>query len=240
MICLFTDFGAHDPYVGQVHRAIRAVASGAAIVDLFHNLPRYNIRAAAYLAAHYCPPSAGTVFCCVVDPGVGGLRAGLILEIGESLYVGPDNGLFEILLRRNRVGSIKRIDWQPKNLSNSFHGRDVFAPVAARLFLNQAVETSAFSPARFPEWPDDAAEILYMDHYGNAITGMRASGLDPDQSIVVSGNTVLHADTFSDVPLRHAFWYENANGLVEIAANQGSAARMLGLQTGSPVSVSRR
>jgi len=240
MICLFTDFGLHDPYVGQMHRAIRTVSPDIPIVDLFHNLPEFNIRSAAYLAAHYCPPGTGNIYCCVVDPGVGGSRAAVIIEMENSLYVGPDNGVFEILMRRFAIGSVRRINWRPSVLSSSFHGRDLFAPVAARLFLGQTVETSDFLPARFPQWPDTAAEILYIDHYGNAITGIEAGACADDHVFNINGTSIARANTFSDVPAQQPFWYQNANGLIEFAVNQESAARMLNLQIGSPVLLDQR
>lgn len=237
MICLFTDFGACDLYVGQMHQAIRRQAPEGAVIDLFHSAPAFNVRAGAYLAAHYCPPIAGAVYCCIVDPGVGGPRAAAVIDIDGCFYVGPDNGLFEILMRRFPVRSARRITWKPESMSSTFHGRDLFAPVAARLSLNQPVEAEAFQPRRFGEWPDDADEIIYIDHYGNAITGMHASKVDVDQIMFAGGTAVAHANSFGEVPLREAFWYENANGLVEIAVNQGSADRMLNLQVGSPVRI---
>jgi len=95
-------------------------------------------------------------------------------------------------------------------------------------------------PARFPQWPDTAAEILYIDHYGNAITGIEAGACADDHVFNINGTSIARANTFSDVPAQQPFWYQNANGLIEFAVNQESAARMLNLQIGSPVLLDQR
>ena len=88
---------------------------------------------------------------------------------------------------------------------------------------------------RQPDWPDDLAQVIYLDHFGNAMTGLRAASLKPGQKIRVNAEMLTQARTFGDLPLGQAFWYENANGLAEIAVNQGSAARQLNLALGSAV-----
>lgn len=229
MILLFTDFSHLDPYVGQMHRAIRRIDSRVPVVDLFHAVPSFNHRAAAYLLPRYCPPVAGEIYCCVVDPGVGGERAALKVTCNGCHYLGPDNGLFELLLRAHTC-KVERIDWRPEELSASFHGRDLFAPVAALIHQGKEFDTSPVEPSRFPGWPDDLKEIVYFDHYGNAITGCRASSVDRQAGLEIAGKTLKYSETFSKVPIGFAFWYENSNGLVEIAVNQGSAMAVLGLK----------
>jgi len=228
MILLFTDFSHRDPYIGQLHRAIYRVDASLPVVDLFHSVPDFDIRAAAYLLPQYCPPENGAVYCCVIDPGVGGERAPLIVRYGDSYYVGPDNGLFEILLRRHNC-QVSCIDWVPDRLSDSFHGRDLFAPVAAKLAKSIPVATTPIEPDRFPDWPDDLDRILYIDHYGNAITGRRAEVTDKSRALIIEGQEIAFARTFADVPVGQAFWYENSNGLVEIAVNRGRAANLPGI-----------
>jgi len=236
MILLFTDFGFTDPYIGQMHREIIKFKADTPVVDLFHNVPAFNIKAAAYLLAAYCPPVRDSVYCCVVDPGVGGRRAALAIEIDGCWYVGPDNGLFEILCRRSEART-EEISWRPDTLSNSFHGRDLFAPVAARLNAGQVVDTRPIRPIRFPGWHDELDEILYVDHYGNLICGRRGETIDDDAIIECAGKQIAYARIFSD--LAGLFWYRNANGLIEIAANQESAARILGVGVGDQVAVSK-
>lgn len=238
MIALFTDFGLIDPYVGQLHAVLAREAPGTPVIDLFHAVPRFDIRAGAYLLPAYSrefPPD--TVFVCVVDPGVGGTRRPLILWADERWYVGPDNGLFHILARRAGQSECRVIRWQPPHLSPSFHGRDLFAPVAASLVRGALPdsEPTTLTPPMDSPWPDDLAEILYIDRYGNGITGLRAADVHRDRMLKVGDISLRYARVFSEAPPHTPFWYENANGLVEIAANQGSAATLLGLKVGEHV-----
>ena len=240
MIALFTDFGLHGPYTGQMKAVLHQMAPGVPVIDLFADAPAGNPKAAAYLLAAYAAwfPT-GTIFLCVVDPGVGGERPPLIIEADERWYVGPGNGLFELVQRR--ASSVRRWDitWQPERLSASFHGRDLFAPVAAMLARGDAPPGRARSDAsdRKPDWPDDLAEIVYVDHYGNAMTGLRAAPLPAGSRLAAAGGILDRARTFSDLPVGAAFWYENSNGLVEIAVNQGRADRSLGLSIGTLVAI---
>jgi S-adenosylmethionine hydrolase len=236
MIVLFTDFGLEGPYTGQMKAVLHRMAPEAAVVDLFADAPRDPKPASYLLAAHAAWFPASAVFLCVVDPGVGGMRPPLIVEADGRRYVGPGNGLFEPLLRRAGEARLWEITWQPEHLSASFHGRDLFAPVAAMLALGDPPpRRPRDDPAdRRPGWPDDLAEVVYVDRYGNAMTGLRASGLG--QSRLLAGGRVLErVRTFGDVPRGAAFWYENSNGLAEIAVNQGRADHALGLEIGSPV-----
>lgn len=237
MIALYTDFGVTDPYVGQLHVVLARDAPGVAVVDLFHSVPNFDIRAGAYLLpalSGACPP--GTTFVCIVDPGVGGERRPLILRADGRTYVGPDNGLFHVLQKRAQQSECHVIDWRPAQLSASFHARDLFAPVAA-LLARGATPASTPTPPTPPrgEWPDDLPVIVYIDHYGNAITGLRAQRFDRSRQLRVGGRTVRYARVYAEVKPGEVFWYENANGLVEIAMNQGSCASALGLAPGAPV-----
>jgi S-adenosyl-L-methionine hydrolase (adenosine-forming) len=240
MIALFTDFGLAGPYTGQLKAVLAQRAPGVAVVDLFADLPAGKPRPAAYLLAAYAPWfPPGTVFLAVVDPGVGSARRAVVVEADGRLFVGPDNGLFELVWRRAGDARGWEIVWRPQTLSASFHGRDLFAPVAARLALAGPDRETlrAAEIARVPDWPDDLAEIVYIDHFGNAVTGMRARALPTAAQLTAEGRMVPRARTFSDVPSGAAFWYENANGLAEIAVNGGRADAALGLAVGSPVRV---
>jgi S-adenosylmethionine hydrolase len=243
MIALFTDFGVQDPYVGQLHAVLAREAPGQTVIDLFHGVPAFNVRAAAYLLPALAGgfPS-GTVFVCVVDPGVGGTRRAVALRADERWYVGPDNGLFEIVARRAASAESREIRWRPERLSASFHGRDLFAPVAAQLALDKSVASAAceLGPPPDAPWPDELAEIVYIDRYGNAVTGLRAATLTSDAALVAAGREIRSARVFSDVPAGTAFWYENSSGLAEIAVNRGPAAAALGLEPGDGVEVRRR
>ena len=239
MIALFTDFGVAGPYTGQMKAAIYREHPEAVVVDLLADAPGCNPRAAAYLLAALAPAfPAGTVFLCVVDPGVGNpSRRPAALSIDGQWFVGPDNGLFNVVAARGRTARWWDIDWRPARLSASFHGRDLFAPVAARLARGEAPPGTAVAVDEriMPAWPDDLGEIVYIDHFGNAMTGMRAAKVDEARRLRLKGIDVAHARTFSAVPVGEAFWYENANGLVEVAVNQGSAALKLHLAIGDGI-----
>jgi S-adenosyl-L-methionine hydrolase (adenosine-forming) len=238
MIALFTDFGLHGPYTGQMKAVLHQMAPCVPIVDLFADAPVGNPRASAYLLAAYAPWfPVRTVFLCVVDPGVGGTRPALILEADGRWYVGPGNGLFELVRRRAEETHDWDIDWNPERLSASFHGRDLFAPVAGMLARGEPPpgRPREYGADRRPDWPDDLREVVYVDHFGNAMIGVRAATLPPNASLAAAGRVVTRARTFSDLPPSAAFWYENSNGLAEIAVNQGRADRELGLVIGTPV-----
>ena len=240
MIVLFTDFGLHGPYAGQMKAVLAQMAPGIAVIDLFADAPVGNPKPSAYLLAAYAPWfPAGTVFLCVVDPGVGGTRPAIILEIDDRWYVGPGNGLFELVQRRAGTAQCFDIAWKPERLSSSFHGRDLFAPVAAMLARGERPpgEPRKNNVDRRPKWTDDLAEIVYVDHFGNAMTGLRATMLPEGTRLATSGQVLERANTFSDLLPGGAFWYENANGLAEIAVNQGRADRVLGLTIGTPVTI---
>ena len=240
MIALFTDFGSQDPYVGQLHAVLARHAPGVAVIDLFHHVPSYDIRAGAYLLPAYISVFPDeTIFVCVVDPGVGGERRPVLLRTDNSWFVGPDNGLFQILARRAASHECFAIDWRPDNLSHSFHGRDLFVPVAAMLACGEKPDVTPvdLSLHQDSEWPDDLAEVVYIDHFGNATSGYRANKLPHGAQIEISGSLLRRATTFADVAPGEAFWFENANGLVEFAVNQGCASDLLSLHTSSSFTI---
>jgi len=240
MIALFTDFGLAGPYTGQVKAVLEREAPGVPVIDLFADAPAGTPKSAAYLLAAYSAWfDAGTVFLCVVDPGVGSARAPVMLEADGRLFVGPGNGLFEIVQRRARHARISEITWRPPALSATFHGRDLFAPVAARLARGEASpgEPRDASWSRQADWPDDLAEVVYIDHYGNAMTGLRAAMLDDDTRLAIAGRVLNRGRFFGERVSGEVFWYENSNGLAEIAVNQGRADEVLKLRIGSAVTV---
>lgn len=241
MIVLFTDFGLSGPYSGQVKAVLRREAPHIDVIDLFADAPALDPRRAAYLLAAYAtefPP--GTIFLCVVDPGVGGERRPCIVAADGRWFVGPANGLFELVIRRSsQPARWWHITWRPPRLTPTFHGRDLFAPVAARLAHDQVPlgREGPIDEIREPTWPDDLSEIIYVDVYGNAMTGLRASRVPADARLTAGGHTLVRAETFSAVPPGTGFWYENANGLAEVAVNGGRAVDRLGLVVGTPVTV---
>ena len=240
MFILFTDFGLNGPYLGQVKAVLHSAVPETPVIDLFADAPVFDPRASAYLLAAYAPPlPAESVVIAVVDPGVGSDRAALALQADKKWYLGPDNGLLSIVSRRSEQVEAWRITWRPAVLSASFHGRDLFAPVAAQLMRGadppgEPMEADEMVGA---DWPEHLPAVIYIDVYGNVMTGLRAGQLGWKVQLEVSGRRLRRARTFSDVPTGEAFWYENANGLAEIAVNQGHAGRNLALKIGDPVQI---
>ena len=237
MIVLFTDFGLEGPYIGQVETVLHQQAPGIPVINLFSDLAPFDIQGAAYLLPAYTAGfDKGTVFLCVVDPGVGSERPGVVVKADGCWYVGPDEGMFELVLRRARTVECHVLP-EVKDAAPSFHGRDVFAPAAAFIARNGRLPEGC-SPCelrRYPDWPDDLARVLYIDRFGNAITGLRSAMLANAAILTVAGQDLKRATTFSDVAEGEAFWYENSSGLVEIAVNQGRASELPGLDVGTPV-----
>lgn len=240
MIVLYTDFGVGGPYVGQLHAVLERDAPGVKVVDLLHSVPAFDVRAGAYLLAALARNiPVGAVVVAVVDPEVGGERAAVIVQADDRRYVGPDNGLLELVWRRAQQRTCHRIRWQPSVIAPSFHGRDLFAPVAARLVrgVDVAAEPASLRELPATQWPDDLPRIVYVDHYGNAVTGVRAGTLGAKTALRVNGKSLYRSRVFADVPRGAAFWYENSSGLAEIAVNQGDAAALLGLHVGTEIGI---
>jgi Uncharacterized conserved protein len=236
MIVLFTDYGLEGPYTGQVKAVIHRDAPGLPVFDLFADLPPFDSQAAAYLLAAYAASfPLGCVFLCVIDPGVGSDRAAVALEADGRWFVGPDNGVFEFVIRRAATPAAGwRLTYAPDRVSATFHGRDIFAPVAAAIAVGAPIAGERNDDIiRFPEWPDDLAEIVYIDRFGNAITGCRAGSIAGNATLIAGGRKILRAKTFSSVQKGEAFWYENSNGMAEIALNGGRADAALGISVGS-------
>ena len=240
MIVLFTDFGPGGPYTGQMKAVLARAAPGVPVIDLVDDLPACEPEPCAYLLAAFAPAfPPGAVFVCVVDPGVGSERTPVALSAGGRWYVGPDNGLLAIVSRRAGDARWFTLTWRPEELSASFHGRDLFAPVAAMLARGKPVPGAPLDAAATvgTDWPDDRAAIVYVDPYGNAMTGLRAACLPRGAAIAAGGRRLGRLRTFSDAAPGAAFWYENANGLAEIAVNRGRADHVLGLTVGTPVRI---
>lgn len=243
MIVLFTDFGARGPYTGQMTAVLHAAAPGTPVVDLMAHAPACDARASAYLLAACSRPfPADTVFLAVVDPGVGSSRLPCVVHADDRWFVGPGNGLFELVMRRASRARCWQIDWRPPQLSATFHGRDLFAPVAARLARGETPPCAFLSELagdalRRPDWPDDLARILYFDSYGNAISGLRAEKVAASARVRIGTLAIASARTFSDVAVGQPFWYENADGLLEIAVNRGRAAGLPGITLGAELSI---
>lgn len=236
-IALLTDFGLVDPYVGAMKGVLASLAPGAPVLDVTHGVPPQDVRVGAlFLDAAWPWFPEGTVFVCVVDPGVGTRRRPIVARAAGRLFVGPDNGLLG-LLPDPEVREITA-PWGHPSPSRTFHGRDLFAPVAARLAGGAAFEDVGplvTDPVRvlLPVPVDGAGEVLYVDHYGNAVTNL--AGVDGGVVRVREVRApVVH--TYAAAGPGEAVALTGSTGRLEIAVRDGHAARELGLAPGTPVS----
>lgn len=234
-VALLTDFGA-GPYVGQMQLLFSGLAAAVPVVSLIADLPAYRPELASYLLnglARRMPDR--TLYACVVDPGVGTDRDLLLARCGDAWWLAPDNGLLVPLLRQRTGSQVLRVRWRPAWMSASFHGRDLFMPVAARLANGDWLEST---PVGLDElinahWPAETWRVCYVDSFGNLILGVDANRVSPTAALEAGGHRLKPARTFADVAPGEAFWYCNAFGLVELAVNQGRADERLGLGLGS-------
>jgi S-adenosylmethionine hydrolase len=257
MITLTTDFGLADAFVGTMKGVILSIARQATIVDITHEVPPQDIASGALLleeAYSYFPE--GAIHVCIVDPGVGSSRAALAIQTERYTFVGPDNGLFEPVLARERIVRVIRLsnlEYQLSPVSATFHGRDIFAPAAAHLENGIAVERLGdAAPQRqglalpAPVRHADRLEIhvLRIDRFGNAITDLTRTEYDMWNNAgkvirVETGAQTISGlwSTFSDVPRGEAVAYFGSGGRLELAVHGGSAAAELGLTPGAELSV---
>ena len=240
MIVLFTDFGLGGPYVGQIKARLAEQAPAQMVVDLLHEVPDYNPHAGAHLLAAFAggfPP--GSVFLAVVDPGVGTSRDAVVAMADGRWYVGPDNGLLSLVAARNADTRLWRITWRPDDLSPTFHGRDVFAVIAAAIARGEFPETRLVKIDKLQvEFdPGELPRVIYIDHYGNAWVGVR--NVPEDARVSAAGELFKHNESFGFVGKGEGFWFNNSAGLLELAVNRGNAAATYGLKVGDPVQVQR-
>jgi S-adenosylmethionine hydrolase len=261
IVALLTDFGTRDPYVGATKGAILAACPAATVVDIAHDLPAHDVNEAAYcLSAAFRAFPGGTVFLAVVDPGVGSDRRGLAIEAGGYRFVGPDNGIFSLVLAElpePRVHELTNSGLFRYEVSPTFHARDIFAPVAGYLARGGAVEDvgpAIQDPVVFPAEPlrrVDAGEwegaVMQTDRFGNLTTSFGAAemaavldvvGGDPTEVVVLVEGVVLPlVRAYSEVSEGETCALMGSSGRLEVAVNLGSAAGLLGAQRGTPVRV---
>lgn len=239
MLVLYTDFGWSGPYVGQMKTVLIRGAPGVPIIDLMHDAPVWRPDVGGQLLTALVQQiPVRSVVLGVVDPGVGTARDALIARGGDRWFVGPDNGLFAGVL----AGSEARA-WRlpvPAGASPSFHGRDVFAPAAASL----ATGTMPRGAQPVEGWvgkgaAPDRKRILYIDHFGNAMTGLEATDIAGCNGLCCAGREIPLRSTFGDVGDGAALCYVNSIGLVEIAVNRRRAAEVLGIAPGDAVALMR-
>ena len=256
VIALITDFGLADPYVGMMKAAILEIVPGAAVIDLSHDVRPQAIRQGAFLLAAslpFLPQDAITV--AVVDPGVGTDRHPLALRIGRRWLVGPDNGLFSRVWNSTpsdsrRAYLLNRPEYWRPVVSDTFHGRDIFAPVAAHLALGVDISRLASpvvqiqaTPATGPEQAADGAwrlTIEHVDHFGNLVTNLAAADIpSPSDSLTfaIGGETAIGIGSHYDRSDRLIALIGSLDYL-ELAAPSGSAAEITGATIGDAIIMS--
>lgn len=240
MISLLTDFGTADYFVGAVKGAILSINAAAVIVDITHEIPPQDVAAGAFtLLAAYKSFPARTIHVAVVDPGVGSTRRPIIVSANEQFLVGPDNGLFTYIYDREPSHQIFRVTadrfFRP-DPSTTFHGRDIFAPVAAALSNGVAVEEfgAEITDAVRLSSLESPLRIIHIDHFGNCVTNITRDR--SPREIVVKGRTISEFREFYGAGARKslfAIW--GSAGFLEISVNGGSAAQVLGAKVGEAV-----
>ena len=260
IITLLTDFGASDVFVGSMKGVILGINPLAHIVDLTHDIPAHNVRAAAYLlhsAARYFPP--GTIHVAVVDPGVGSERRPLLVFTMEQYFIAPDNGLLTRILAAGIDVEIRELTNKQYFLGpigSTFHGRDAFAPAAAWLSRGEPIETFGpevkniirFEIAR-PRQENDSllGEVQHIDGFGNLITNISRedlisfSGADQlDRVQVRIAETRIHGllRFYADAPPNTLEALINSDGWLELFCHQARATDFVGAKIGDPVEVS--
>ena len=245
IVTLLTDFGTADSYVAELKGVILSAVPDATLVDISHSIAPGDVRAAAYVldrAWRSFPP--GSVHLAVVDPGVGTTRAALALEVNGHRFVGPDNGLFSFVMRDAPVTAVLLAE--PDGAAPTFHGRDIFAPAAARLAAGEPIGSLGppFSgiPERlatrepYHEGKVLIGEVIYVDRFGTLVTNFTSENMPDYASLEIEGVEIGHLRrTFADVPTGVLLAYLGSDGHVEIAVRDGAAARKLGIGVGGRV-----
>ena len=259
VITLTTDFGLRDPYVASMKGVILSICPEARVVDISHEVPKFDVRAGALIMAQAAPWfPAGTVHVGVVDPGVGTARRAIVVVSEHYVFVGPDNGLLMLAAKRDGLRTVYAIENEElmlDKISRTFHGRDIFAPVAAR--IASGLEPSevgpevgdyvmpSFAEPRI-EGPRALGEVMYIDGFGNIITNISEEFLA--KLGLGDGSYLRIRIGDEDLELRLCSAYGEAGpgellaivdswGMLEIAINLGNAARELGVKPGQAVAV---
>jgi S-adenosyl-L-methionine hydrolase (adenosine-forming) len=259
ILALLTDFGTRDHYVGAMKGAILGVAPAAQIVDITHEIPPGDVEGAAFaLAAAHAAFPPGTAFAVVVDPGVGTGRRGLAVAAGPYLFVGPDNGVFSLVLDRHPDARVHALEnaalWRPQ-VAATFHGRDVFGPVAAHLAGGVPLEACGprladpvrlpFPPVRTVGSTQWEGAIVHVDRFGNLISCITAEalagmiGADGDVVVGAGGAVAPLVRTYGDVAPGEPCALIGSSGLLEFALRDGSASEVLGAARGDVLRVRR-
>jgi len=258
-ITFLSDYGLADEFVGVVKSVIRSIAPDVAVIDLTHEIEPHDVRGAGLTLARSAQYLAPGIVLAVVDPGVGSDRRAVAVEVGEgqSVLVGPDNGLLAAAVAMvggaDRAVALTNPDYQLPAPGPTFAGRDVFAPAAAHLCngvdldaLGEPVDTATLLPGLLPVTREEdgglVAEVLWVDRFGNA-----QLNVDPDEAtrfgdrvrlrFAETKRTAVRADSYASLRTGEIGLVVDSYGLLSIAVDRGSAAEQLGLHAGDPVTL---
>jgi S-adenosylmethionine hydrolase len=255
LITLTTDFGYRDPFVGIMKGVIAGINPRAQVIDLTHGIPPQDVMAGALTLRHAMPYfPRRTIHVVVVDPGVGGVRRAILIESAGNYFIGPDNGVLSLAVaeaKPDRVIELSNPAYQLQATGSTFHGRDIFAPAAAHLSLGVpprafGAQLSSFVELCLPEVRRERdrweGEIIYIDGYGNLFTNLAErdlTGMPTGDIRLAVGSAMIEGieksyDTV-DAGRLVAVW--NSWGLLEIAANMGSAQQLCKAKIGERVIV---
>ena len=260
VISLLSDFGLKDPYVAEMKALILSICPEAHVVDISHEIQKFDIRMGAFVlasAAPYFPQ--GTIHVAVVDPGVGTKRRPLIVETKRAFYIGPDNGLLTLSARKEGIRHVYNIsnpEYMRPQVSRTFHGRDIFAPAAAHL-------AKGHPPSKFGTEIHDyvlpkfakpqlgkgrlLGEVLYIDGFGNIVTNISVKDFE---RISASEGCRLHVkfkdeildlrlcSAYGQVPAERALAIVGSSDFLEISVNQADASQIFRVKTGDSVEIS--
>lgn len=260
IISFLSDFGYKDPYVAQMKAIILTINPRAQIVDVSHKIKKFDIKMGAYVLASVTPYfPTNTIHVSVVDPGVGTERRPIIVETNHSIYVGPDNGLNMLAAHKECITNVYVIcnpEYMRTKISKTFHGRDIFAPVAAH--LSKGIKPSDFGPSIndyvFPEFAKPqrknthlVGEVLHIDDFGNIITNISAEdleqyGINYGISLLVKLNNktfnIKFCSTYGEVSVGTPLALIGSSNFFEVAFNQRNASEVIKPEVGDKLSVS--
>ena len=244
-ITLLTDFGLKDPFVGQMKGVLLKFCPAATLVDLTHQVPLFGVKVGAFFLGKSwkCFPD-GTIHLAVVDPGVGTDRKALVLYREGHFFVGPDNGLFSEVMEGAKAFYIHAQKVVTSSISNTFHGRDLFAPVAGMLASGRnyhdfceeipidSLVTCALSHSIELKSDEIIGEVLFVDHFGNLVTNIQAESLPSSSQLHFKGTVLPMVQTYAEAKPVCPCFLVNSFGILEIALPMGSAADFLSGEAG--------
>ncbi len=257
VITLLSDFGLRDSYVAEMKAVILGICPDALIVDVCHEITKYDIKMGAYMLARAAPffPK-GTIHVAVVDPEVGTKRKPIIIMTKHHMYVGPDNGLLVLSAEKEGIDKVYEItnqNYMLRNISRTFHGRDIFSPAAAYLALGipasdfgpeiSEIIKPSFSQPKVCE-QEILGEVIHVDGFGNIVTNissehLRRIGIKEEESLTVvlrnSKFAIKWCSSYSEVQIDTPLIIEGSSGLIEMTVNRGDASRFLGVKTGDKI-----